>query len=96
MLPGLMRTAATPASIALSARLALKWMSAITGSGENRTIRASASASFELGDRDAHDLAAGAREGRDLGRRRGTSWVFVSVIDCTTDGAPPPIWTPPT
>src|SRR5262249_11286927 len=26
----------------------------------------------------------------------GTSWVFVSVIDCTTTGTPPPIWTPPT
>ena len=38
MLPGLIRTAATPASIAFSARLALKWMSAITGIGESRTI----------------------------------------------------------
>jgi hypothetical protein len=33
MLPGLIRTAATPASIAFSARLALKWMSEITGIG---------------------------------------------------------------
>ena len=33
MLPGLMRTAATPASIAFSASEALKWMSAMTGSG---------------------------------------------------------------
>ena len=38
MLPGLMRTAATPPSIAFSARLALKWMSAMTGTGESRTI----------------------------------------------------------
>ena len=33
MLPGLMRTAATPASIAFSASEALKWMSAMIGSG---------------------------------------------------------------
>src|SRR5437868_370292 len=33
MLPGLMRTAATPWSIAFSARLALKWMPAITKEG---------------------------------------------------------------
>ena len=49
MLPGLMRTAATPASIAFSASDALKWMSAITGSGEKRTIRGSASASSSFG-----------------------------------------------
>ena len=49
MLPGLIRTAATPPSIAFSARLALKWMSAITGSGEKRTIRGSASASSPFG-----------------------------------------------
>ena len=36
MFPGLMRTACTPASIAFSARLALKWMSAITGISKNR------------------------------------------------------------
>ena len=34
MFPGLMRTAATPASMAFSASEALKWMSAITGIGE--------------------------------------------------------------
>ena len=33
MLPGLIRTFATPASIALSASEALKWMSATIGSG---------------------------------------------------------------
>ena len=49
MLPGLIRTAATPASIARRARLALKWMSAITGSGESRTIFGSASASSLFG-----------------------------------------------
>ena len=49
MFPGLIRTAATPASIALSARLALKWMSAITGSGDRRTMRARATASSVFG-----------------------------------------------
>ncbi len=49
MFPGLIRTAATPASIARSARLALKWMSAITGIGEKRTIAGSASASSIFG-----------------------------------------------
>jgi hypothetical protein len=33
MFPGLIRTAATPASIALSASEALKWMSAMRGTG---------------------------------------------------------------
>ena len=33
MLPGLIRTAATPASIAFRAREALKWMSAMSGTG---------------------------------------------------------------
>ena len=49
MFPGLIRTAATPASIARSARLALKWMSAMTGIGERRTIFRSASASSIFG-----------------------------------------------
>ena len=49
MLPGLMRTAATPASIARRASEALKWMSAITGSGEPATIAGSASASARPG-----------------------------------------------
>ena len=49
MFPGLIRTAWTPASIARSARLALKWMSAITGIGESRTIRFRASASWIFG-----------------------------------------------
>ncbi len=34
MLPGLIRTFATPASTALSAREALKWMSATIGRGD--------------------------------------------------------------
>ena len=49
MLPGLIRTAATPAAIALTASEELKWMSAITGNGERRTISGSASASGSPG-----------------------------------------------
>ena len=70
MLPGLIRTAATPASIALSASEALKWMSAITGIGENRTILGSASASSIFGTAHADDLAARRGERGDLRGRR--------------------------
>ena len=49
MLPGLSRMQWAPASIAFSARVWLKWMSAITGIGDSLTIRASASTSFSRG-----------------------------------------------
>ena len=49
MLPGLMRTQCAPASIALIASVWLKWMSAITGIGESRTIVFSASTSCSRG-----------------------------------------------
>ena len=70
MLPGLMRTAATPESIAFSARLALKWMSAITGIGEKRTMRGERLGVLDLRDGAAHDLAAGRDERGDLRGRR--------------------------
>ena len=65
-----MRTAATPASIARSASEALKWMSAITGIGESRTIIGSASASsvFGTATRTISQPADGERG--DLRRRR--------------------------
>ena len=44
MLPGLSRRPATPASIAASASLYWKWMSAISGTGERGTICANPSA----------------------------------------------------
>ena len=44
MLPGLSRRACTPASIAASASLYWKWMSATIGTGERGTICASPSA----------------------------------------------------
>ena len=96
MLPGLMRTAATPASIAFSARLALKWMSAITGIGEKRTIRGSASASSIFGTATRTISQPALASAAICAVVAGTSCVFVSVIDWTTTGAPPPIWTPPT
>ena len=49
MLPGLRRIAWAPASIAFSASVWLKWMSAITGIGDSATIVRSASASFSRG-----------------------------------------------
>ena len=71
MFPGLIRTAATPASIARSARLALKWMSAITGIGESRTIFRSASASSIFGTAQRTTSQPGGDERCDLrGRRR--------------------------
>ncbi len=49
MLPGLMRTQCAPASMALRASVWLKWMSAITGIGDSRTILRSASMSWSRG-----------------------------------------------
>src|SRR5579862_1194060 len=96
MLPGLIRTAATPPSIALSARLALKWMSAITGIGERRTMRGSASASSSFGTATRTTSHPADASAAICAVVASTSCVFVSVIDCTTTGAPPPIVTPPT
>ena len=70
MLPGLIRTAATPASIALSARDALKWMSAMTGIGDRRTMSGQRGRVLALRHGDARELAAGGCERRDLRRRR--------------------------
>ena len=86
MLPGLIRTAATPASIAFSARLALKWMSAITGIGEKRTIRGSASASSSFGTATRTISQPALASAAICAVVAGTSCVFVSVIDCTTTG----------
>ena len=49
MLPGLIRMQWAPASIAFSASVWLKWMSAITGIGDSRTILRSASTSLSRG-----------------------------------------------
>jgi hypothetical protein len=71
-------------------------MSAITGIGESRTIFRSASASSVFGTAQrtiSHPAEASAAICAVVA---STSCVFVSVIDCTTTGAPPPILTPPT
>ena len=93
MLPGLMRTAATPASIAFSASEALKWMSAMTGIGDSRTMsgRAAASSFFGTATRTTSQPADASAAICPV--VASTSCVFVSVIDCTTTGAPPPIAT---
>src|SRR5438874_12734714 len=96
MLPGLIRTAATPASIAFNARLALKWISAITGIGDSRTIRFSASASSVFGTAQRTTSQPALASAAIWAVVASTSCVFVSVMDCTTTGAPPPISTPPT
>ncbi len=96
MLPGLMRTAATPESIAFSASEALKWMSAITGIGESRTILRSASASSVFGTAQRTISQPAEASAAICAVVASTSCVLVSVIDCTTTGAPPPILTLPT
>ena len=96
MLPGLIRTAATPPSIAFSASEALKWMSAITGIGERRTILGSASASSVFGTATRTTSQPAEASAAICAVVASTSCVFVSVIDWTTTGAPPPIATPPT
>src|SRR3954468_17214954 len=96
MLPGVMRTAATPASIARRARLALKWMSAITGIGERRTIFLSAFASSIFGTAQRTTSQPADASAAICAVVADTSCVGVSVIDWTTTGAPPPISTCPT
>ena len=97
MLPGLSRMQWAPASIAFSARVWLKWMSAITGIGESLDDRL---------QRLRRPRRAAPRRGPGRRRRRRPSSicsivasrlaVSVLVIVCTATGAPPPIGTPPT
>jgi len=84
------------ASIALSASDALKWMSAITGIGEKRTIRRRASASSVFGTAQRTTSQPADASAAICAVVASTSRVGVSVIDCTTTGAPPPILTLPT
>src|SRR5579871_2566106 len=96
MLPGLIRTAATPAATARSASDALKWMSAITGSGDPATMAGRASASARPGTA-TRTISQPASASRPIWPRvASTSAVSVVVIDCTETGAPAPIATPPT
>jgi hypothetical protein len=96
MLPGFKRKACTPASIAASASLYWKWMSATIGTGERGTIWArpiAASSSLHVQRTMSAPAAASAV---DLRQVPSTSAVLVVVIDCTETGASPPTATAPT
>ena len=96
MLPGLMRMQWAPASMALSARVWLKWMSAMTGIGERSTIVASASTSWSRGTAQRTRSPPASAIARICFIVASKSAVSVFVIDWTATGAPPPIGTPPT
>ena len=96
MLPGLSRTQWAPASIALSASVWLKWMSAMTGIGDSRTIVRSASTSLSRGTATRTMSAPASATRRIWSIVAARFAVSVLVMVCTTTGAPPPTWTPPT
>ena len=96
MLPGFSRTQWAPASIAFSASVWLKWMSAITGIGDSATIVFSASASGSRGTATrtmSAPASATVRIWRMVASRLAVS---VLVIVWTATGAPPPTGTEPT
>ena len=66
MLPGLMRTQCAPASMAFRASVWLKWMSAITGIGDSRTILLQRLDVLVARDRAAHQVRPRVRDGVNL------------------------------
>ena len=66
------------------------------GTGEKRTSFGSASASSSFGTATRTISQPALASAAICAVVAGTSWVFVSVIDWTTTGAPPPSWMPPT
>ena len=74
----------------------MKWMSAMTGIGESRTIFFSASASSIFGTAQRTISQPADASAAICAVVASTSCVFVRVIDWTTTGAPPPIAIPPT
>ncbi len=96
MLPGFRRMQCAPASIAFSASVWLKWMSAITGIGDSTTIVFSASMSFSRGTATRTMSAPASATRRIWSIVACRLAVSVLVMVCTTTGAPPPICTPPT
>ena len=96
MLPGLSLMQWAPASIAFSARVWLKWMSAITGIGDSMTIVFSASTSSSRGTATRTMSAPASATVRICSIVAARLAVSVLVIVCTATGAPPPIGTPPT
>ena len=69
MLPGFRRTQCAPASIALSASVWLKWMSAITGIGDSRTIVLQRLDIVVARHGHAHDVRSRLGHGADLVHR---------------------------
>src|SRR5215211_53466 len=96
MLPGFRRTQWAPASIALSASVWLKWMSAITGIGDSLTIILSASTSLSRGTATRTMSAPASATVRIWSIVAWRLAVSVLGIVWTATGAPPPIGTPPT
>ena len=70
MLPGFRRMQCAPASIAFSASVWLKWMSAMTGIGDCTTIVLQRLDVLVARDRDAHDVGARLGDLVDLVHRR--------------------------
>ena len=93
MLPGLRRMQWAPASIAFSASVWLKWMSAITGIGESLTIVFSASTSLSRGTATRTRSAPASATVRICSIVASRLAVSVLHIVCTATGAPPPIGT---
>ena len=96
MLPGFRRTQCAPASIAFSASVWLKWMSAMIGIGDCATIVFSASASCSRGTATRTMSAPASATVRICSIVAVRLAVSVLVIVCTATGAPPPIGTEPT
>ena len=96
MLPGLRRMQWAPASIAFSARVWLKWMSAMIGIGDCTTIVFSASTSFSRGTAQRTMSAPASATLWICSIVAARLAVSVLVIVCTATGAPPPIGTLPT
>ena len=96
MLPGFRRMQSAPASIAFSASVWLKWMSAITGIGDSGTIVLSASMSLSRGTATRTTSAPASAMARIWRIVASRSAVSVLVIDWTATGAPPPMGTQPT
>ena len=96
MFPGFRRMQCAPASIALSASVWLKWMSAMIGIGDWRTISLSASTSLSRGTATRTRSAPASATLRIWSIVAERFAVSVLVIVCTTTGAPPPMTTPPT
>ena len=91
MLPGLRRMQCAPASIAFSASVWLKWMSAMIGIGDSTTIVLSASMSLSRGTATRTRSAPASATLRIWSIVALRFAVSVFVIVWTTTGAPPPI-----